>query len=245
MHVNTHTMDNKQTQKWLKPLILLIFIGGLATFFALGGEQWLSLDTLKQHRDALLSYTAQHYALMIIGSIVVYMTATALSIPGAAVLSLAVGFMFGRWVGTLIIVFSATLGATLVFLAARYLFAETARRYMGGTAQRLIRGFHQNAFNYLLFLRLVPLFPFWLVNLAPAFTPIALRTYFTATAIGILPGSFVFAHLGESLGRIESLNELLSLEVVSALVLLGMFALTPVIVKKFKRNKIEVLKQDK
>ena len=218
----------------LKILILAVFIGGLVTFFALGGNQYLTLETIKSHRDDLLAYTQQHRLLMIGGAIAVYTLSTALSIPGALVLSRTVGFLFGRWTGTGIIVISATIGATLVFLAARYLFAEAAQRRMGTVARKIIKGFHANAFNYLLFLRLVPVFPFWLVNLVPAFTPIHLRTYFAATAVGILPGSFVFANLGQSLGRIESLDQLLSPEILIAFVLLGLFALIPVMVKKFK-----------
>jgi len=218
----------------LKILILAVFIGGLIAFFALGGDQYLTLDTIKSHRDDLLAYTEQHRLLMIAGAIGVYTISTALSIPGALILSLTIGFLFGRWTGTIIIVFSATIGATLVFLAARYLFAEAAQRRMGSVAKKIIKGFHANAFNYLLFLRLVPLFPFWLVNLVPAFTPIHLRTYFAATAIGIVPGSFVFANLGQSLGRIESLDQLLSKEILIAFVLLGLFALIPVVIRKFK-----------
>lgn len=230
----TPPMPGAATAKWLKPIILLIFLGGFAAYFLLGGERWLSLAALERHRDALLAYTAQHYFLMMAATSAVYVTVTALSIPGATVLSLATGLLFGRWAGTLIIALSATVGATLVFLGARYLFAETLQRRMGETAQRLIRGFHDDAFHYLLFLRLVPVFPFWLVNLAPAITHIPLRTYFSATAVGILPGSFVFAHLGQSLGRIESAHDLLSLKVLSAFVLLGVFALVPVIYKKLK-----------
>jgi uncharacterized membrane protein YdjX (TVP38/TMEM64 family) len=134
----------------------------------------------------------------------------------------------------LIIVCAATVGATLVFLAARYLFADAARKRMGGLAQKINEGFTQDAFNYMLFLRLVPLFPFWLVNLAPAFTNVKLRTYVLATAIGIIPGSFVFANLGRTLGQIDSLQGLLSREVVGAFVLLGVFALIPVLIKKFR-----------
>ncbi len=219
---------------WIKLVILLAFIGGLGTYFAVGGKQWLSLDSLEQHRDALLAYTAHHYLLMMTATALVYIGTTALSIPGGTVLSLATGFLFGRWLGTLIIVVSATLGATLVFLGARYLFAETLQRRMGETARHLIQGFQADAFHYLLFLRLVPLFPFWLVNLAPAVTSVSLRTYFCATAVGILPGSFVFAHLGQSLGRIESVHDLLSLKVLSAFVLLGIFALIPVVYRKVK-----------
>ena len=205
-----HDKAPEAGQRWLKVIILCIFVGGLAAFFLSGGGQWLNLETLKLHRTELLDYTEQHYALMLLLCGLIYAAATALSIPGAVLLSLTVGFLFGRWVGALVIVLAATLGATLVFLAARYLFAETAQRRAGGLAKKMLEGFKENAFSYLLFLRLVPLFPFWLVNLAPAFTSIKLRTYVTATALGIIPGSFVFANLGQSLGRIENASQLIS-----------------------------------
>lgn len=224
-------------QRWLKIIILFIFVGGLAAFFVSGGGQWLNLETLKLHRTELLGYTEQHYTLMLLLCGLIYAAATALSIPGAVLLSLTVGFLFGRWVGTVVIVFSATLGATLAFLAARYLFAEAAQHKAGGLAKKMIEGFKENAFNYLLFLRLVPLFPFWLVNLAPAFTSIKLRTYLAATALGIIPGSFVFANLGQSLGRIESASQLISVETLAAFALLGVLALVPVAIKKLKLKK--------
>lgn len=233
------TMQETRTRtsaRWAKPVILLFFLGGLAAFFIFGGGEWLSLAALKTHRAALLQYTEQHYVLMLLLCAAIYTLSTALSVPGAVVLSLAVGLLFGRWVGTALIVFSATLGAALVFLAARYLFAEAAHRRAGGFVKKLIAGFQENAFHYLLFLRLVPLFPFWLVNLAPAFTPIKLRTYVAATAIGIIPGSFIFANLGQSLGRIESLRQLVTADVVLALALLGVFALAPVLVKRFRKT---------
>ncbi len=222
--------------RWRKWLVLAFFIGGLAAFFILGGGKWLSLEALKTHRAALLEYTEQHYFFMLLLSMAVYTLSTALSVPGAVVLSLAVGLLFGRWVGTALIVFSATLGATLVFLAARYLFAEAAQRRAGGFIKKIITGFQENAFHYLLFLRLVPLFPFWLVNLAPAFTPIRLRTYVAATAIGIIPASFVFANLGQALGRIEPSQRLVTPDVLAALALLGVFALAPVIIKRFRKT---------
>jgi len=223
--------------KWLKLGILAVFVGGLATFFILGGDQYLSLDVIKNNRDALLAYTESNYLQAVLLAIIIYTASTAFSIPGATVLSLAVGFLFGRWVGTAMILVAATLGATLVFIAARYLFADAARQKINaGMAAKLINGFNDNAFNYLLFLRLVPLFPFWLVNLAPAFTPIKLRTYVIGTAIGILPGCFVFANLGQSLGRIDSLDQLVSAETLLAFGLLGLFALLPVMVKKFRKT---------
>lgn len=221
----------------IKFLILFIFVAGFIAFFALGGDHWLSLAALKGQRDSLLSFTETHYLATLLAAVLIYTAAVALSIPGAIILSLAVGLMFGRWVGTAVIVFSATLGATLVFLAARYLFAQAVQKRISGLAKKLIEGFNKNAFNYLLFLRLVPLFPFWLVNLAPAFTPIKLRTYVTATAIGIIPGSFVFANLGQSLGRIVSVGQLISVETLGAFALLGVLALAPVVIKRLKAKK--------
>jgi len=240
--MNSQPVDQKR-KKWVAKLALTtLFAGGLFLFFFFGGDQLLTLDTLKNNRDALLRYTESHYVAMLAASVVIYTAAAALSVPGAVILSLAVGLLFGRWIGTVIILFSATIGATAVFLAARYLFAEAAQRKMGKRALKIVDGFHRNAFHYLLFLRLVPVFPFWLVNLVPAFTPMTLRTYFTATAIGIVPGSFVFANLGQSLGRIESLEQLLSLETLWAFGLLGLFALLPVFVKKLAARK--ALKED-
>ncbi len=224
---------------WKKVLILLIFVGGFSAFFLLGGDQYFNFSILKANRDRLLAYTHNHYWLILIGTMAIYTASTALSLPVATLLSLTTGFLFGLWVGTAIILFSATLGATLAFLAARYVFAETVSRRMGTMAKKLISEFHRNDFNYLLFLRLVPLFPFWLINLATAFTPIKVQTYVAATAIGIIPGAFVFTNLGQSLGRIDSPDQLLSFKTISALILLGIFALIPIFVKKFRSTKKE------
>ncbi len=224
----------KNSATLIKILILALFVGGIILFFALGGQKYLNLETLKANRDALIQYTEQHYVTAFIIGFLIYTISTALSLPGGLILSLSMGLVFGRWAGTVLIVLAATLGATLVFLAARYIFADMARKKIGGLAQKINEGFTKDAFNYLLFLRLVPLFPFWLVNLAPAFTNVSLKTYVTATAIGILPGTFVFANLGQNLGRISSTKELLTPGILGAFVLLGVFALIPVLYKKYK-----------
>jgi uncharacterized membrane protein YdjX (TVP38/TMEM64 family) len=222
---------------WAKLAILAVFAGGIVAFFALGGQRYLSLETIKANRDALLAFADRHFVAALALAFVVYAGAIALSLPGGLVLSLTVGFVFGRWVGTALVVVAATVGATLVFLAARYLFADAARRRLGALGARINAGFTENAFSYLLFLRLVPLFPFFLVNLAPAFTGIPVRTYVLATLIGIVPGTFVYVNLGQALGRIDSLQGLVSGDTLLAFGLLGLFALLPVVWKKWKARR--------
>jgi uncharacterized membrane protein YdjX (TVP38/TMEM64 family) len=224
----------KNSATLIKLLIVALFVGGIVLFFALGGQKYLNLETLKANRDALIHFAERNYVTAFVIGFLIYTISTALSLPGGLILSLAMGLVFGRWAGTVLIVLGATLGATLVFLAARYLFADMARKKIGGLAQKINEGFTEDAFNYLLFLRLVPLFPFWLVNLAPAFTNVSLKTYVTATAIGILPGTFVFANLGQNLGRISSTKDLLTSGTIGAFVLLGVFSLVPILYKKYK-----------
>lgn len=219
-----------------KILVIVLFVGLLVAFFAFGGAHYLSLEALQAHRAWLLSYTAHHYGRMLTLAMLIYVLAVALSLPGALVLSLATGFLFGRWIGMLMIVSSATLGATLLFLGARYLFRSAAQRRLRGKAKGLMAAFRNNAFHYLLFMRLTPVFPFWLVNLAAALAPIRLRTYVMATFIGILPSSFVSASFGQSLGRIQSMHDLYSPGILITLGLLGVLALLPALIKKFQAS---------
>jgi len=223
--------------RWLKLGLLALFVGVVVAFFALGGQHYLTLETIKSNRDALLAFTGQHYVGALAIAFLVYAGAVAFSLPGGLLLSLTTGFIFGRWVGTVLVVFAATLGAAIVFLAARYIFADAARRRRGAWGEKINAGFTQNAFSYLLFLRLVPVFPFFLVNLAPAFTSIPLRTYVLATFAGIIPGSFVFVNLGQTLGRIESLQGLVSGETLGAFALLGVFALVPVAIRAYRTRR--------
>ena len=221
----------------LKLVLVALFVGVVVAFFALGGHRYLSLDAIKANRDALLAFTQGPFAASLAIAFVVYVAVTAFSLPGGLVMSLTVGFLFGRWVGTALVVIAATIGAALGFLAARYVFADAARRRLGAFGERINAGFTENAFSYLLFLRLVPLFPFFLVNLAPAFTSIPLATYALATFVGVIPGTFVFVNLGQTLGRIESLQGLVSAETLGAFALLGLFALVPVAIRKLRARK--------
>jgi uncharacterized membrane protein YdjX (TVP38/TMEM64 family) len=225
---------------WPRLAIVAIFVGALVAFFAFGGNEYVRLESVKRHRDALQAFVGMHYAPALLIAFLVYAAATAFSLPIAIVLSLTIGFLFGRWVGTALVVTAATVGATLLFVAARYLFADAARKRLGSVGERINAGFTANAFLYLLFLRLVPLFPFFLVNLAPAFTTIPLSTFVVATAVGIIPGTFVFVNLGQALGSIESLKGLVSPELIGSFLLLAMLALVPVIVQKIRSRQAAV-----
>ena len=136
-------------------------------------------------------YTSQHYWEMFAVSGILYMLATEFCLPAGMVMSLALGYLFGLWMGTLLMVVAATLGATVIFSAARYLIADWARIRLESNvrARKLLHGFQNNAHSYLLFLRLTPVFPFWLVNLAPAFTPVSSRVYIVHSLLAIL---FIF-----------------------------------------------------
>jgi uncharacterized membrane protein YdjX (TVP38/TMEM64 family) len=199
-----------------------VFAAAAAAFLLLDGQEYLSFEALKSARDLLRGYAERHYGAALALSLLAFTAATALSLPVATVLSLAIGLMFGRWLGTAVIVLAGTLGATLLLVAARYVFRDWIERHAGGYLERFDRAFQRSAFLYLAFLRTVPVLPFWLVNLAAAGTRIPAATYAAATAAGMVPISFVWASLGESLGRIQSLEEALSGTTLIALTVLGL-----------------------
>jgi uncharacterized membrane protein YdjX (TVP38/TMEM64 family) len=209
---------------------------GLFLYFDLG--RFLSLDSLKENREQLLAFTGEHYAMAVGLFIVTYIAVAGLSLPGATIMTLAGGFLFGSMWGTLFANLGATTGATLAFLSARYLLHDWVERKFGGLLGPIQAGFAKNAFSYLMTLRLIPLFPFFLVNMVSGLTRVSLGTYVTATAIGIIPGSFVFAYAGRQLGSINSLQEIASPNVLLAFTLLGLLALVPVLYKKFASQPI-------
>ena len=216
-------------------LPILLGVGtavGLFFYFNLG--QFLSLEALKQNRDQLLAFTEAHYASAVGLFILAYIVVTGLSLPGAVILTLAGGFLFGSVLGTLFVNLGATTGATLAFLAARYLLRDWVERKFGKWLGSLQQGFAENAFSYLMTLRLIPLFPFFAINLVSGLTRMNVGTYVAATALGIIPGSFVYAYAGRQLGTINSLKEIASPNVIGAFVLLGLLALVPTVYKKVR-----------
>ena len=218
-----------------RKLILLAFIGvGIALFYLFDIQQYLSLENLKTNRDRLDLLYQENSIAVIIGFIGVYFLVVALSLPGATILTLAAGAIFGAAFGTLIVNIGATLGATIAFLLARLIFRDWVEKKFSSILEVINKGFSDNAISYLLFLRLVPLFPFFLVNLVSGVTQIRLTVYFLGTMIGILPGSFIYANAGSNLARIETISDIVSPGVLGALVLLGVFSLIPALYKRCK-----------
>lgn len=220
-----------------KVLLALAGIIVVALFFYFDLQRYLTLQSLKENRQALLDYYIAHKLLMVAGFMSVYVIQTALSLPGAAILSLAAGAVFGSILGTVYANIAATLGATLAFLVTRYLLRDAVLNRFGGKLEGINNELEIRGFNYLLFLRLVPLFPFFLINLAAGLTRIPLRTFFFGTMLGIIPGGFVYVNAGASLATIESLSGIASPRVLGSFVLLGLFALIPVLYNKTKGRK--------
>lgn len=217
-----------------KLLIAAIVAALIALFFAFDLGRFLTLESLKTNRDALTTFYQKNRVITAGAFIFIYIVQTALSLPGAAVLSLAAGAIFGALIGTLYVNIGATVGATLAFLVARYLFHDVIQNKFGPRLEKINRELETRGFNYLLFLRLVPLFPFFLINLGAGLTRVPLRTFFFGTMIGIIPGSFVFCNAGASLAAITSLKEVASPRVLGSFALLGLFALVPVLYQKFR-----------
>ncbi len=220
-----------------KLLIAAVVAGLIALFFAFDLGRFLTLESLKTNRDALTTFYQENRFVMAGAFIAIYIIQSALSLPGAAILSLAAGAIFGAVMGTLYVNIGATIGATLAFLVARYLFRDAIQNKFGPRLEKMNRELETRGFNYLLFLRLVPLFPFFLINLGAGLTKVPLRTFFFGTMIGIIPGSFVFCNAGASLATITSVSEVASPRVLGSFALLGLFALVPVLYQKFKGKK--------
>lgn len=233
--MTTPISDASQSSSSSTGKISIAIVIGLAigAFFYFDLGRFLSLTALKENRDNLLAFTEANFAAAVGIFVVAYAIVAGLSLPGAAILTLAGGFLFGAVFGTLFVNVGATTGATLAFLTARYLLRDTVEQKFGKWLGPFQEGFTKNAFSYLMTLRLIPLFPFFVVNLVSGLTRVNVGTYVAATALGIIPGSFVYAYAGRQLGTINSLKEIASPNVIGAFVLLGLLALVPIVYKRF------------
>ena len=237
-------MPENRNWKFLRrfsPVLILLI--GLGLFFLFGLEQYLTFETLKYHRETLISFVGNYPILAPLVYMLIYTAVIALSVPGGAVMTIAGGFLFGSILGTTYVVIAATTGATLLFMIAQTALGDSLRTYAGPWMQKMRKGFQDDAFHYLLVLRLIPLFPFFIVNLVPAFLGVKTRIYIGATFIGIIPGSFVYATVGAGIGSVFDAGEsfepanILTPQMWLALAGLAVLAILPIVYRKFKRNK--------
>ena len=227
--------------KRMLPVIILVIVA--VGVFSSGLHNYLSFDALSEHRETLLSLVENHPALAPFAFIAIYAAATALSLPGGVILTIAGGFLFGTWLGGLYVVIGATFGAIAIFLIAKTALGDALRSKAGPWMTKMEAGFKENELSYLLILRLVPIFPFWLVNLVPAFLGVSLSTYAIATFVGIIPGSFAYASAGNGLGAVfdqggpPGFGVLANPAVWGPMVALTVLALVPIAYKRMSRNK--------
>ena len=220
---------------------LWLLVGAIVAFVLIrssGVGSYLSLDTLKQHREALTTWVNGNTVVAALAYMGVYIVAVAFSFPGAVFLTLSGGFLFGATLGTALTVVGATIGATLIFIFAKAIFGENALDRFGAPAAKLAEGIRRDAGPYLLVLRLVPLFPFFLVNLVPAFVGVGLPTYVVTTLLGIIPGTTVYSLAGAGLGSVldqggaVTPSSILTPEIIAGLVGLAVLSLVAIPIRR-------------
>lgn len=228
----------KSPLKRFMPIIIIAL--ALTVFFALGGPKYISLESLKSNREALTGFVADNFLMSIVGFIALYATLTAISFPGASFLSIFGGFLFGTLIGGSAITVGATTGAVGIFLAARYALGDSLTKKAGPYMKKFEAGLKENEISYLFILRLIPAFPFFIVNIVPALFDVKLRNYALTTFFGIIPGCFVYASVGAGAGAILDQGGELELGGLMTqpkvlLPILGLITLSlmPVLYKKF------------
>lgn len=228
--------------------VLAACVAVLVGLYLGGVHELLDFETLRRHRVALEGWVAAHAVLSVVVFLIAYAASVAFSVPGAVWLTVAGGFLFGTVASSVYVVVSATAGATAVFLLARYVTGEAWRRRLGEgrlgrTVARMESGFRDHAMSTMLVLRLIPLFPFWLVNLVPALMGVPLSTYVIATVLGIIPATVVYASIGAGLGDVLARGEAPDLSVLWDPVILGpLFGLAalaalPIVYKAWTRRR--------
>lgn len=245
--LDTPPPDAAPKPLWKRLLPLGVIAVALGLFFALGGPDYVSLDSLRDNRATLSALVADNFVLVLLGFIALYATLVGISFPGASFMSIFGGFLFGAIVGGFAVVIGATIGATAIFLAARYAFGDALSKKAGPYMQKFEAGLKENELSYLFILRLIPAFPFFIVNIVPALFDVKIRNYVLTTFFGIIPGSFVYASVGAGVGAIfDTGGEVqlsgLMLQPMVIGPILGLIALSllPILYKKFKGSPSEV-----
>lgn len=223
-------------------LPVLLLAAGFIAFFAFGLDRYLSFQALQDNRALLLHWRDENYLLAALAFTGGYAVLSGFSLPVGLWMTLIGGFLFGTVAGGFLSLFGASAGATAVFLAARHAFTDSLRGKTGAAMAKMEAGFRENQLSYMLVLRLVPLFPFWLVNLVPAFLGVTLRVYVAGTLFGMIPGALVYAGVGNGLGAVfegggePDLGLIFRSEILLPILGLAALALIPVVYKRFSRN---------
>jgi len=226
-------------KKNIKPIIALLLITTLffvMYYFNLG--HYLSLENIKQNKEYLLELTKQNWLTTILGYIVLYILVAGFSIPGAAPLTITGGFLFGSLPATLYVCIGATIGATFAFLMSRYLIGSWVQEKYKEKLVTFNHRIKQYGARYLLTLRLIPLFPFFMINIFAGLTNLSLSIFILITGIGIVPGAFVYAYAGRQLQTINSIKDLFATNMLVAVGMLMLLILIPMIIKNIKNKKI-------
>ena len=215
-----------------KTILALLVVAAIALFFGMGLDQYLTLGALKESQGKFAAMLEQSTWQVTLIAFVLYVVVVALSLPGAAIMGLAMGALFGLWYGTLLVSFASTIGATLAFLISRYLLRDYVQHHFGGKLKVINEGMAKDGALYLFMLRLVPIFPFFLINLLMGLTQIHTRTFYWVSQLGMLAGTIVYVNAGTQLARIDSLSDIISPGVLLSFALLGAF---PLIAKRIVR----------
>jgi uncharacterized membrane protein YdjX (TVP38/TMEM64 family) len=210
-------------------VLLVVMLSALAGFFYIDGQQFFTLNALKAQQSSVTDFYNAHPVQVLAGYALLYIVVTTLSLPVATILTLAGGAIFGLFWGTIIVSFASTIGSSLAFLSARFLFRDTVQKKFAEHLKTINAGIEKEGAFYLFTLRLVPLFPFFMINLLMGLTTLKIRTFYGVSQLGMLAGTIVYVNAGTQLGKLESLSGILSPLVVGSFVLLGVF---PLLAKK-------------
>ena len=203
----------------------MLIVAAVVLFFGMGFDQYLTLGALKESQGKFASMLEQSPWRVTLIAFVLYVVVVALSFPGATIMGLAMGALFGLWQGTLLVSFASTIGATLAFLTSRYLLRDYVQQHFGDRLKGINEGMTKDGALYLFMLRFVPIFPFFLINLLMGLTQIRTRTFYWVSQLGMLAGTLVYVNAGTQLARIESLSDIISPGVLLSFALLGVFPL--------------------
>lgn len=219
----------------IKKLLLLAIVIGLALWIRQSEyAEFLTFEALKENSDSALAYVSNNYLTSAVAFVLIYVAVAGLNIPGAVILSLAGGYLFGAFTGTALAVSGATAGASISFLLSRYVLGNTLNKKYAKQLDKLNSELNSNGYLYMLTLRLIPVFPFFLINILAGLTKLKLLTFIWTSFVGMIPGGFVFVYAGSRLKEIESVGDIFSPGMLSAFVLLGLLMLIPIGYNKIK-----------